>query len=574
MQLVSDQYYIWYNRIATVIGSLLGIAALWAWTIPSLAFLHEQWGFMPITAVIGIVQLIYGFLFFKRQAETNAWAATFFSSMILATVIISIIHNSGQLHSWFMIAWLLQVSMSGMFGLYAVVGSDFIVTLYYVVVATGKAGDKLVDPIAIGGVAGTYLIGALSYFVWKRLYVDRESNRINQLTGQLRNKQQQAEILIQSIVDGIIVTDTEGKISLLNKAAAELTEWPIDEAGGIDVKLVAKFALEDGKDVVDDQNPFKLVLDTNQQVKSVFQLISRNGKQRRVVSLVVSPISIPKSNTLVGSVGVFRDISAERAEEHRRADFISTASHEMRTPVAAIEGYLALALNDKVTRIDSKAREYLVKAHDSTQHLGQLFQDLLTSAKAEDGRLVNHPIVVEMGDFLQKLTDGLKFAAEKKGLLLDFAIGAAGEQNVAVGVNKIVMPLYYAHIDPDRMREVITNLFDNAVKYTDTGKISVGLTGNNEVIQFYIRDTGQGIPADDIPHLFQKFYRVDNSATRTIGGTGLGLFICRKIVELYSGRIWAESEANKGSTFYINLPRLSNQKATEMLTAEKQALGP
>jgi signal transduction histidine kinase len=115
------------------------------------------------------------------------------------------------------------------------------------------------------------------------------------------------------------------------------------------------------------------------------------------------------------------------------------------------------------------------------------------------------------------------------------------------------------------MREVITNLYDNAVKYTPQGKITIGLTGNDQVVQFYIKDTGSGIPREDIPHLFQKFYRVDNSATRTIGGTGLGLFICRKIVELYNGRIWVESEAGKGSTFFINVPRLSTQKAQELL---------
>jgi len=122
--------------------------------------------------------------------------------------------------------------------------------------------------------------------------------------------------------------------------------------------------------------------------------------------------------------------------------------------------------------------------------------------------------------------------------------------------------------DPDRMREVITNLFDNACKYTDQGKISLGLTGNDSVVQLYIRDTGAGIAPEDIPHLFQKFYRVDNSATRTIGGTGLGLFICRKIVELYQGRIWVESTMGSGSTFYINLPRLTTQKAEELMGAE------
>ncbi|MDQ5885039.1 MAG: two-component system, OmpR family, sensor histidine kinase VicK, partial [Patescibacteria group bacterium] len=134
---------------------------------------------------------------------------------------------------------------------------------------------------------------------------------------------------------------------------------------------------------------------------------------------------------------------------------------------------------------------------------------------------------------------------------------------------KVVRPLYYCHIDPDRLREVITNLFDNAAKYTDTGTISIGIAGDDKVVQIRVQDTGQGIPADDISHLFEKFYRVDTSATRTVGGTGLGLFICRKIIELYNGRIWVESQLNKGSTFYINLPRLGNEKAQQLKSQEE-----
>ena len=269
---------------------------------------------------------------------------------------------------------------------------------------------------------------------------------------------------------------------------------------------------------------------------------------------------------VTAAVAVFRNASKERAEEQQRADFISTASHEMRTPVAAIEGYLALALNDKVATIDSRARDYLEKAHTSTQHLGQLFQDLLTSAKAEDGRLTSHPSVLELGEFLEQLTNDLRLVAEKKGLFVEFVTGAGSTINATVvrGGEHTVQPLYYVRVDPDRLREVITNLFDNAVKYTPEGKISIGLTGNEKVAQCYVRDTGPGIPPDDVPHLFQKFYRVDSSATRTIGGTGLGLFICRKIIELYNGRIWVESELGKGSSFYINLPRLSTEQASQL----------
>ncbi len=376
--------------------------------------------------------------------------------------------------------------------------------------------------------------------------------------------------MIESIADGVVLINTEGKISMLNSTAASMSEWSIDEALGIDVQLVFKMKQEDDKEIVPAEHPFAKGLINKEKVEETLKLTGRNGKEI-TISLVVSPVILPNNKEAVGMVAVMRDISAARAEEGRRADFVSTASHEMRTPVAAIEGYLQLALNDKVSQIDAKARGYLQKALDSTHHLGKLFQDLLMSAKAEDGRLVNHPVVVEMGAFLEELSDGLRFSAEKKGLLMEFIVGAGKtEEAAAVGGGKVIKPLYYVFVDPDRMREVITNIFDNGVKYTDTGKISIGLTGNNDVVQFYVKDTGPGISADDVPHLFQKFYRVDNSSTRTIGGTGLGLFICRKIVELYKGRIWVESSVGQGSTFYINLPRLSSQKAMELQAQEAQ----
>ncbi len=157
---------------------------------------------------------------------------------------------------------------------------------------------------------------------------------------------------------------------------------------------------------------------------------------------------------------------------------------------------------------------------------------------------------------------------------MEFVVGSSDVINAsqkATGGERTVRPLYYVCVDGERLREVITNLFDNAVKYTEEGKVSIGLTGNDQVAQCYVRDTGPGIPAADVPHLFQKFYRVDNSATRTVGGTGLGLFIARKIIELYSGRIWVESELGKGSTFYINLPRLSTQKAQQLQATGQQA---
>lgn len=419
--------------------------------------------------------------------------------------------------------------------------------------------------------AGSAIVG---YFWWRTHHETKNSGKVKQLAGALQSKQVQAEILIDSITDGIVVTDTNNQITLFNKGAAAMTEWPVEEAMGIDARTVLPLLADEKTSTMIDQeaHPFSQVLQNRTAVNKTVQLVSRQNK-RLFISLVISPIILPKNSELAGTVAVFRDVSREKSEEQQRADFVSTASHEMRTPVAAIEGYLALAMNDKVSKIDSKARDYLEKAHSSTQHLGKLFQDLLTSAKAEDGRLTSHPTVVEMGAFIEQLAEDLRFGAEKKGLQMELVTGSASpETNGIVDARgKTIQPLYFVQVDPDRIREVITNVFDNAVKYTEQGKVSLAITGNNEVCQIRVMDTGPGIPAEDVTHLFQKFYRVDNTATRSIGGTGLGLFICKKIVELYHGTIWAESEVGKGSTFYINLPRLSTQRAHQLQEAEKGA---
>ncbi len=421
--------------------------------------------------------------------------------------------------------------------------------------------------LIIGGLLVVTFSAGYGYFTLKKHKNQKQSGADQNV--KLKAEQLTTETLLGSVADGILVVDTKFRITLINSAGADLVGWRADEAVTLQVGSVLKLSLENGKPMLETNNPFKEVMRAKQAVKTVLQLTTKDGK-RKVISLVVSPVVLPPNYEIAGAVAVMRDISRQHQEELQRAEFISTASHEMRTPVAAIEGYLALAMNDKVSTIDTKARDYLQKAHTSTEHLGKLFQDLLTSAKAEDGRLSSRPLAVEMGAMLEQVTQDLKFGAEKKGLNMEFILGSSsgGPIDARVGSNRIVQPLYYVYADPDRLREVIINLFDNAIKYTETGKITIGLTGDAQLVQFFIRDTGPGIPAEDISHLFQKFYRVNNSFTRTQGGTGLGLFICRKIVELYGGRIWVESQISKGSTFYINLPRITSQKAASLQATE------
>lgn len=385
-------------------------------------------------------------------------------------------------------------------------------------------------------------------------------------------KQQEltTEFLLSAIVDGVVLVGEDNTIHLFSPAASSITGWSPQEAVGLDYRSVLVITDEHGQQYPPEIHPFAQALRTHSTVKDSHGLLSTRSGKLIPISLIVSPVIEDINKMATGVVGVFRDITAERLEENRRSEFVSTASHEMRTPIAAIEGYLALALNPKVANIDERARNYLEKAHNSTQQLSQLFADLLTSAKAEDGRLSSYPKVIELGEVLEQIADAARFSAQKKGLKLRYMMST--NQDVTGG--KVIRPLFYVYVDPNRIREVLQNLVDNAIKYTNEGEVTVALTGDSSVAQVQIRDTGVGIPDEDIPHLFQKFYRVDNSMTRTIGGSGLGLFISKKIVELYNGRIWVESHAGKGSTFFINLPRMTTEQALQTQKTEASSLSP
>lgn len=414
---------------------------------------------------------------------------------------------------------------------------------------------------ALGGLALiTVLFLAFSYL----------SHRKRPAKKPLSQEDIEPGFILDTIEDGVVMITADGIVHLFNPAAGRISGWAPTEAVSLDYKAILNLVDDKGQPLAETDNAFTQALASGHSTRDTdATLVTKDGR-KIPISVIVSPVvdAVGRSNGSV--VAVFRDIAKEKEEAAQRSDFISTASHEMRTPLAAIEGYLALALNPKTAQIDNNARNLLEKASSSTKHLGELFRDLLTSSKAEDGRLISYPSAVEIGEILQQVAEAAKFPAKNKGLELTYSVSAdSGDSS-----GKVVRPLYYSYVDPNRIREVFQNIVDNAIKYTNEGQVMVRLTGDVSVIQIQVQDSGVGIPPEDIPHLFQKFYRVDNSSTRTVGGTGLGLFICRKIVELYSGRIWVESQFSKGSTFFINLPRLNAQQALDIQRKQASTISP
>lgn len=269
----------------------------------------------------------------------------------------------------------------------------------------------------------------------------------------------------------------------------------------------------------------------------------------------------------------FRNIAQELAKESEQTEFISTASHEMRTPVASIEGYLGLALNPSTATIDERARKYLTEAHAASQHLGKLFQDLLDVTRLDDKRAKVHMVPREMMSTVKEISDR-QMAAALSSKKLNYSFGSSGTDN-AGGVGQLDQ-LVYAMVDLDFLQEILNNLIENAVKYTpEGGSVWISVRGDGDNVLINVTDTGMGISPDNLTHIFQKFYRVDNSQTREIGGTGLGLYIVKERVEAMGGRVWAESAFSEGSTFYVSLPRISEEEYNrQMLVLQNTAAMP
>lgn len=396
------------------------------------------------------------------------------------------------------------------------------------------------------GALGVIIIIALIGLHRQRRSNDGQAEAYHAMAQELSQVANKSEIVINAIGDGVIATDGKGIIQLINPAAQAIIGWGKQDAEDLDYHSVIKLCDDKGNLIADDAGPIEQVLHDNPSItRNDLQLMTNSGKKINI-SLLVSPVGKYGS----GAIIVFRDITDEVSENKQRTEFISTASHEMRTPVAAIEGYLGLALNPATAQIDDKARAYLTKAHESAEHLGRLFQDLLDVSKSEDGRLKNEPRVVEVVGFVRESVTALLPKAQEHGLSLIF------QPDESENAGNSIAPIFYTEVDPDHLRETMSNLIENAVKYTKEGSVSVNVTGDNDHVTISIADTGIGIAQEDLPHLFQKFYRIDNSDTREIGGTGLGLYLCRRLVESMNGRIWVESEFGKGSTFFVQLGRV------------------
>lgn len=372
-----------------------------------------------------------------------------------------------------------------------------------------------------------------------------------------------AELALRAIHDGVIMADKKGVIEFINSAAAEMTGYG-NNALGLDYGLVIKLESKEGRELLPNENQLTLAMNSGQPLEA-FQatlIIAQSNKRIPVsINLVVEDSASQER------IITLRNITKELQEEGEQAEFISTASHEMRTPVATIDGYLSLCLNPQTATIDERARGYLGAAQAASKHLGKLFQDLLDVTKLDDNRIRPNMEPVEMSELISEIASDYQQRA--KDLKINLTLGSDSRSSFGETHLKQVT---YGFVDTNFLREILDNLIDNALKYTpEGGSVYVNVRGDGDRVLINVTDTGIGISPEDLGHIFQKFYRADNSDTRTIGGNGLGLYLVKQRAEAMGGKVWAESAFGEGSTFYVSLPRLSDDEYEKRMIVVRNA---
>ena len=520
------------------------------------ALIIPDWG-----AGLAAITLVYGFVMYLWPPKKQLFGGAFTTYLLLVVIAGSLVATTGGAFSSFITLWILLGVFASVFGFWGI-GTILLAAAGYAGFLVATSDTAPTNHIAIFSVATlSSLVAGFIIFHSKSRKNMVEESTYHELASELSQVSNQAEAVVKAIDDGVISVDSKGNIQLINPAAQRILGWGNSEALKLNYASVLKLSDTDSQAVTDANDPVAQVLATNHDVHTKELYATTGGGKRILLSLVASPIG----QIGEGAVIIFRDITKEHAEEREQAEFISTASHEMRTPVASIEGYLGLALNPNTATIDEKARDFIQKAHESAQHLGRLFQDLLDVSKADDGRLSNRPKIVDVVEYVGEVIEGLQPKAAEKSLRLFYKARPSSDN----ASDRTVSPVYYAHVDNDHLREVVANLVENAIKYTPKGDVVVDVTGDDDHVKISIQDSGIGIATEDAPHLFQKFYRIDNSATREIGGTGLGLYLCRRLAEVMGGRIWLDSALGKGSTFYLEIPRTDRIEAMRMLEASE-----
>ncbi|MBM3836838.1 MAG: PAS domain-containing protein [Verrucomicrobia bacterium] len=381
------------------------------------------------------------------------------------------------------------------------------------------------------------LVGLVLLDAWRRerRHQKQRAQEREEYTATMLRQQKQTnaeaqarqQALFNSMVEGVLLLGSDGKIQLTNQTLAKLLDLASDIRGQTIAEALRWPALTD------------LVAKVAGENRAVETELEFHGREPRCLE-VDATAYIDQDGKPQGIILVFHDITRLKELENTRREFVANASHELRTPLSMIKGYVETLLDGAKSDPEQLTR-FLQIIDKHADRLTYLIEDLLTISKLESGQIVMNAQRVNLREQAQRVVEDLR--------------ARAGERQVTV--ENLLAAELWAQADADRLQQVLFNLIENAIKYgRSEGRVVLGAKAiPGGMIRVWVQDDGPGIPPEARERVFERFFRVDKARSRETGGTGLGLSIVKHIVQAHGGKVWVESEVGQGSTFYLTLPQ-------------------
>ncbi len=373
--------------------------------------------------------------------------------------------------------------------------------------------------------------------------IREQAERLGGLLRQQEVEASRARAILEAIADGVLVTDRKGVITLFNSSAERILGLPAGQALNRPLEHFVGLFGREGRQWMETIHHWSAEPEgyRDQEVAYEERLELEDG---RVVSVHLAPVFYRKD--FLGTVSVFRDITHQVEVDRLKSEFVATVSHELRTPMTAIKGYVDILLMGAAGPLTDQQQKFLETVKSNTERLNLLVGDLLDISRIEAGRISLALEAVDLAALLQEVVAEQARVAKEEGRSMTFSAEIPAD-----------LPPVYG--DRERVRQIAENLVENAYRYTpEGGRVVVRARRAGDAVQVDVQDTGIGIPPEEQPRVFERFYRGENPLVMASAGTGLGLSIVRTLVEMHGGRIWLESSGvpGEGSTFSFTLPVL------------------
>jgi two-component system, OmpR family, phosphate regulon sensor histidine kinase PhoR len=357
--------------------------------------------------------------------------------------------------------------------------------------------------------------------------------------NQILREKAKDDAILESIGDSLVITDNAGKIVLVNKAAEQMFLCPKKDLIGKDFYSAINLADDKSVPITKDDSPLTQALASKTKASLSCSLINREGIY--FVGVIATPYIFDEE--IVGAVVAFRDITKEKEIDQAKTEFVSLASHQLRTPLSTIGWYTETLLSGEMGTLTDEQREYLTEVYEANKRMTHLVKALLNVSRVDIGTLLAEPEDLDIFALAEISWKDVEEKIKSKELVIERHY----DKN---------LPKIYA--DPKLVQIIFQNLLTNSVKYTPPkGKVELTIGFDPDIKENYqiiVADTGYGIPKYQESKIFQKLFRADNVREKETDGTGLGLYLVKSIVEKVGGKIRFESELNKGTKFFVSMP--------------------